>query len=271
MSKVHPLTVYLPDQRDITISRYGYGNSKLGPGVFTYSRLAGCEVGTCPGSTEECEDICYAKRIDGPVLKIYAENSLEPVNEAWAAAYGQRELVPPIPKECHVLRLHVSGDFDSVEYIKQWIARLKERPYVDTWAYTKSWRVPGLLGALEELRALPNVQLFASMDPSSQDMPPKGWRRAWIWRDIEGKWPMEKRLAAQLFTSIPSQVMHAMDVTSFGDKARVFLGVAHNMTVIDAAHTPAYVCPEETGRKRNCMECGYCIVGKKHDVVFLEH
>ena len=167
------ITVFLPDTRGVEISRYGYGNLKLGFGVYTYSRIAGQReeqhggnpLGTCPGSTPECERICYAKRIAGPVADLYRINSL-----SWD--------VPPIPEDAKILRIHVSGDFDSVAYINNWIARLKERPDVTVWAYTRSWRVVGLLPALETLRVLPNVQLFASMDSSHTDVPPTGWRRA---------------------------------------------------------------------------------------------
>lgn len=163
--KAQPLTVYLPDTRDVELSRYGRGNLKIGPNVFTYSRLAG-RVATCPGSTEECEALCYAKRIKGIVKEQYALNT-------------RIVTVPPLPDECRLFRVHISGDFDSPTYIEQWIERLTERPDVTAWAYTRSWRVPALLPALERLRALPNMQLFASVDRTSED-PPPGWRAAWM-------------------------------------------------------------------------------------------
>ena len=242
--KAVPITVYLPDTRGVEISRYGMGNRKIGMGVFTYSRPAGAE-NTCPGATIECEAICYAKRIAGPVVEVYARN--------------MGSDVPPIPDECQVLRIHVSGDFDSIEYIDNWISRLLERPDVTCWAYTRSWRVPELLPNLEALRNLPNVQLFASMDPSCQDVPPAGWRRAWIYRDfdsaVKGDWPIEVRLA---------DIVVNMNL----EKESLFRNMA---TVHEEPSTPAYVCPEETGGKQNCLQCGYCFEGKKHDVVFIEH
>lgn len=231
--KAYPLVVYLPDTKDVTISRFGEGNLKLGPGVFSYSRSAGALYGTCPGSTEECEAICFAKRIRGPIAEVYQRN------------YGSE--VPPIPEECTVLRIHVSGDFDSVQYIENWIDRLSERPEVTCWAYTRSWRVPELLPALERLRTLANVQLFASMDPSCEELPPTGWRRAWIWRDAAGHWPMESRLKNWQRVPVRSDNQQAMD------------------------GTPSYVCPEETGRRTDCASCGYCFEGQKHDVTFIEH
>jgi hypothetical protein len=255
--KAVPLIVHLPDTRGVTLSPFGSGNRKLGVGVYTYSRLPGrgTFLGTCPGSTLECESICYAKRVTGIVRDLWAENS-------------KVEYVPDLPADCALLRIHVSGDFDTKNYIQQWINRLMARPDVTAWAYTRSWRVPALLPLLEELRALPNMQLFASMDPSTPDVPPMGWRRAWIKREAPnrdrlddgdmGAWPVELRLQ--------------------GEGDNLTAGTEHPLTepgsLVQGSQwtlTPAYVCPEETGRKPDCVSCGYCFEGQKHDVVFLEH
>ena len=127
----------------------------------------------------------------------------------------------------------------------EWNHRLHERPDVTCWAYTRSWRVPSLLPFLEDLRMLLNVQLFASMDKSHTDMPPKGWRRAWIDGDSRA--------------GTPQQVQAHMDDP-----------VTHNLVTFDGA--PSYVCPEETGRKNNCAECQYCFArGGSKDVTFLLH
>lgn len=235
--KAQPLTVYLPDTRGVYVSSYGRGNRKIGAGVYTYSRPAGREGGTCPGSTDECEAICYAKRITGPVRDIYERNV--------------GAIVPPIPADAKLLRIHVSGDFDSIEYIDNWFVALLYRPEVTAWAYTRSWRVPHLLPWLENLRKLRNMQLFASLDPSCSDMPPTGWRRAWIHRDFDqaiasGR-PQEERLMG-------------FDL----------LGGNHNQVCITDG-VPSYVCPEETGRKPDCESCRYCFHGKHNDVTFLEH
>lgn len=254
-----PLKVFtmMADTRGSELSRFGCGNSKLGFGVTTYSRISGDPTtrhvsgmgldtlahpeGTCPGATKECSAICYATRITGDLIEyVYRRN-------------GGPD-VPPIPDETQILRIHVSGDFDSPVYIVNWIKRLRDRPDVTCWAYTRSWRVPELLPFLEVLRALPNVQLFASMDPSCEDVPPDGWRRAWIWRDEpNGEWPKEHRLEPEDFDSAIKGTW------------------SRNMKVIELAETPAYVCPEETGHKKDCLACGYCFEGQKHDVVFLEH
>ena len=48
--------------------------------------------------------------------------------------------------------------------------------------YTRSWIVEDLLPALEQLRDIPNMQLFASVD-NTMPLPPKGWRVAFIEND----------------------------------------------------------------------------------------
>jgi hypothetical protein len=226
MASAKEQVIFLPDTRGVVLSRYGKGNLKIGADVFTYSKLPG-NVNSCPGSTSVCEVLCYAKRIRGIVRDIYEINTQVHPSD-----------VPPIPAACKLLRLHVSGDFDTVQYIDAWIARLTERPDVTCWAYTRSWRVAELLPALERLRALPNMQLFASVDYSSE-LPPTGWRRAWIQNDRD---------------------RHRENINSWDGE---------NHLTIDG--TMSYVCPEELGTKENCQACGYCLHGKRNDVTFIEH
>ena len=249
--KGKPLTVYLPDTRGVEISRFGRGNLKIGMNVFTYSRLPGDPNrlalgsgeydgwrGTCPGATEECQRICYAARPvteNGAVAKMWWLNSIT-------------NSVPDLPEQCKLLRIHVSGDFDTLDYIASWYNRLKERPDVTAWAYTRSWRVPSLLTALEALRTLPSLQLFASMDKSHTDMPPVGWRRAWIDGDPR----------AGVVYRIPAHSAGALEIPSF------YLDRT-------ADERKALVCPEETKHVRDCEECGFCFKGQRNDVVFLEH
>jgi len=255
MSKLtNPLMVYLPDTRGVMISRFGKGNLKIGANVFTYSRLPGLPKnpalgsdyddafvarldsmhGTCPGASPECLSICYASR---PVAERAA------VARMWQVNTHHRD-VPELPADAKLLRIHVSGDFDTVAYIHNWIHRLMERPDVTAWAYTRSWRIPSLLSALERLRSLPNMQLFASMDASIAELPPAGWRRAWIDGDARA--------------GDPQLVQAHMDDP-----------VTHNLTTFDGGRT--YICPEETKRQPDCEACKYCFAGKEHDVTFLRH
>ena len=216
-----PIEVRLPDTLGVSISRWGSGNRKLGPNVVTYSREPGYHE-TCPGSTPECEAICYAKKVQGQVRQVWRGNGGEDV--------------PPIPADARLLRLHVSGDFTTAAYICGWISRLMARPDVRAWVYTRSWRVPELHPSLEGLRSLRNVQMFASMDPTTPEQPPKGWRVAWLDGDRRGD--------------------------ALGSGA---------MNRRTQAGTMSYVCPEEAGAAADCESCRYCFDGRKGDVTFLRH
>lgn len=229
------LTVYLPDTRGVTVSRWGRGNTKTGMrGVYTYSRLPGLAGlgGTCPGSTRYCRDICYANRVQGTpaVWAVWAEN-----------AYHDAPPTDPLPSDAEMVRIHVGGDFDSVRYIEEWAMMAKAYPQVDFFGFTRSWRVAQLLPALEALRALPNVQLFASVDKDMAILPPEGWRRAWLADDPR---------------------LIDVDNPAF----RGFAGPIH-----DTNRDLVPVCPEELGRKENCQECNYCVKGQTNDIVFLLH
>jgi hypothetical protein len=165
------------------------GNAKTGARVVTFSRTPG-SGGTCPGASAWCDALvasgaCYATR----PYRQYAESRAQ--WDANARAERAPALPPPRRDGAPIkLRIHVSGDFDSAPYVRSWIAALRARPDVIAWAYTRSWRVPRLRRALEDLRALHNVQLFASIDPTIREDPPSGWRVAWISGDPRAGGPV---------------------------------------------------------------------------------
>ena len=318
------IVVHIPDTRGVVISPFGSGNLKIGPGIYTYSKLPGrpteaalgsphrltvlqgdhdarSVMGTCPGATPECVTICYAQR---PV----AEQGV--VYQMWQGNTMREADVPDPPADAVLIRLHISGDFDSVAYIERWTQILKERPHLTAWAYTKSWRVPALRPALERLRALPNMQMFGSMDASALDDPNhdphcavcgmestnpqhsvhcpddagahdfvavEPWRRAWIYRPVSTPgFPAEERLSglpgmigskAGKLNYTHTAYMHLAARPLSVDEQIVKLAAGQPITVT----TPSYVCPEQTGYKKNCLECGYCFEGQRNDVTFLEH
>jgi hypothetical protein len=185
-------------------------NPKLGP-IASFSTPPGV---TCPGASEWCVT-CYAKKY----FRMY--KNVQTAYERNRQARTESDFVDTMIAKIKgpFFRIHVSGDFDSLEYIDQWITIAKARPDVAFWAYTRSWNVPTLVEALDRLRALPNVQLFASHD-ATMSAPPSGWRVA----GIEGT-----------------------------DTVR------------------GYACPEQNGRKANCLDCGYCFRGKRGNVIFTVH
>ena len=159
--------VHLFDDRRLVVSPWSRGNPKLGEeGMYTFSLMP---VETCPGASDLCKSICYARRA-----------ALNPFLRALWEANAQLTALPPPPADCHFIRLHVSGDFPTTAYVDMWTAFAASHPTLIIYTYTRSWRIPALLPALERLRALPNVQLFASTDESITETPPEGWRVSWI-------------------------------------------------------------------------------------------
>ena len=185
---------------------FSKGNTKTG-NVITYSRTPG---DTCPGASDLCASICYAKR----PYRRYSQTRAQ-----WDANASVTD-IPTLPLGPATIRLHVSGDFDTAEYVLAWYFALRARPDVLAWTYTRSWRVPELLPYLEKLRGLPNVQMFASTDQTITETPPDGWRVAFIDGDDR------------------------------------YSGIT---------------CPEQTGVKASCAECGICFIGKRGNVRFLKH
>lgn len=223
------MTTYLVEDRRALVSPWGCGNSKIGPGVFTYSKLPG-SAESCPGATPYCERVCYAMRIiDNPWLR-----------ELYTANQCRGAELPELPADARLVRGHVSGDFDTPEYVIAWRKQAMERPEVLFWFYTRSWRVPEILPALQLLRELPNVEVWASVDADASDLPPIGWRRAWLDSD--------------------------MRATAGGQVGKYAYRTEDGMLAI--------VCPEETGKAANCAECGFCFTpdyGQGTDLIFIEH
>lgn len=155
------------------------GNSKTGTSgskaatVLVWNLPA---VVTCPGASKWCLSHCY-NGDDRPTTY--------PVS-LWQANwhdYDQRraQLKAQISAQLHAavaptaVRIHSSGDFFSENYIRFWIDICLEFDEIAFWAYTRSWVHAHLRPCLEELRALRNVQLFASHDFSMPE-PPADWR-----------------------------------------------------------------------------------------------
>lgn len=159
----------------------GNGNIKVGdiPTFSLPSRI------TCPGASKWCLQHCYAHRYERRrphCGRAYSRNLV--------LSWNQKEFIKvvlrSIPRHLGSFRIHVSGDFYSVDYIRSWIKICRLRPHTLFWVYTRSWMIPELMPALEELRALKNIQLFASVDSTMPD-PPAHWRKAYIHTDSRAK------------------------------------------------------------------------------------
>ena len=153
-------------------------NSKLGV-IPSFSLPV---LKTCPGKTEFCSRLCYGLkgRFTRQRIRELVQNNLEASRQPDFAERMIREILKAKPE---AFRLHVIGDFYSVEYVEKWLEIADRLPDVKFFGSTRSWRVLGLRDAVTRLRDLPNVYLRASIDLSHLDQPSHSWG---VW-SIEGK------------------------------------------------------------------------------------
>lgn len=136
------------------------GNGKLGEGIHAWTIPA---VETCPGRSTLCERVCYARagRFRTHLLQ---DRLAENLDIALADDFIHRIVTEVRRRGVHTLRIHVSGDFFSAAYAWQWASIARRSLHTTFFAYTRSWRVPEIAPALEELARLCNVRLWYSCD-----------------------------------------------------------------------------------------------------------
>ena len=161
------------------IMRNGGKNSKLGEGVYAFSLPHGKDW-SCPEATELCESICYVDNyiMRRPrILKSYQEN----FEIAMRPDFGKiLKLTLSLLPSC-ILRIHVSGDFFSITYIRAWASALKANEHVKPFGFTRSWRDPKKRKVMEQTGL--NRVVLASVDDETGPAP-EGWRPATITRAV---------------------------------------------------------------------------------------
>lgn len=100
-------------------------------------------------------------------------------------ALNNGALLPDVPKNRSVVRMYVSGDFQNIHTIKQWIflANKPENKNVMFYGYTKQWKDNTMLPFLRTLNNLDNVILRASVDDEIGYDIPKDFIQAGILED----------------------------------------------------------------------------------------
>jgi len=156
----------------------GDGNMKLGRYVPTFSLPSKT---TCPGASDWCLANCYAARYERlrPNCRSAYERNL--AISRYPVVF-MAFMMESLPAFLPLLRIHVSGDFYSREYVDCWREIIASRPRTNFWAYTRSWVVSKLVEPLERLSALPNMHLFASTD-ETMPIPPDDWPVAFVDND----------------------------------------------------------------------------------------
>jgi hypothetical protein len=154
------------------------GNGKLGEGVHAWSLPA---VETCPGRTDICSRVCYAR---SGRFRIRAMQARLTENQAIAQAddFVARITAEVHRRGVHTLRIHVSGDFYDAAYALKWFTIALACPRTTFYAYTRSWRITSIVPALVALADRPNVRLWFSCDAET-GLPldlPRGVRVAYL-------------------------------------------------------------------------------------------
>lgn len=214
---------------------------------------------TCPGKTEFCASRCYAAKLSAayPNVGRKYERNLEFANSVEFVRY----MIQNIPHGS-TGRLHVSGDFFSVEYVEKWKEIARKRPDVQLYVYTRSWRIDELWFAIMELNALSNVNVNLSVDKDT-GMPevPYADDYRWCYLSSDDKAPEWMRREDIVF-----RTNHNARQGNHQWKRKKAIAKGQNPDeVAPILHriAGAVVCPFERGRDMpasfSCSQCGLCI------------
>ena len=189
---------------------------------------------TCPGATESCLSVCYTKKgfFCFPKIAKGLQNALELTKDDSFVGTISREIRN---NNLSLIRVHVSGDFYSPEYVNLWIAIAKRSPNTKFYAYTRSWTIKEFKTYLVELANLPNFVLFASVDRDNQkNTIPSPLRTAYMSMDDEAP-------------DFPVDIVFRVNQKK--EEIKNYLGSSR-------------VCPKETGLKKEANKNLTCVVCK---------
>ena len=135
---------------------FGHGNAKLAKSTLTFSIPAGR---TCPGARDCRSWVNSLGRIqDGPhaIFRCFAASDevkysntyrarlsnlnaiVEAIDAEVAGEFIARQLSAHRKRSTNKVRIHVSGDFFSADYLAAWIEAAKLTPTLEFYCYTKS-------------------------------------------------------------------------------------------------------------------------------------
>ena len=134
-------------------------------------------------------------------------------------------------------KIHVAGEFFSQEYIDSWSEVVRDCPEVSFFTYTRSWRRPEFLPALQRLAGISNIQVWLSCDQSTGQPP-----------------SIPETRVAYLST-------HDEDIPSFAcDLA--FRSTLERLTLPLPILGSVPVCPHQNGKPNSppdCVTCRICL------------
>ena len=151
------------------------GNLKLHKSVGIFSLPEGPpeDGGTCPGCTEVCARICYARKPTKMGFKgsiNYRKRMLHATRDPGFVAMVIREVQDRGFKK---VRVHEAGDFYSQSYLNKWIHIALGLPEIPFLAFTRNF-------GLDYSQVPPNLRIYYSGDSANAHRIPKG-PQGWIW------------------------------------------------------------------------------------------
>ena len=205
-----------------------HSNTKLGKLIWGWTIPA---LFTCPGATALCKRLCYALKgffFIGNVKKSHERN----YNESLSDDFVQIMNVDILRNFVRVARVHVGGDFYSVEYIHKWIKIVRANPNVLFYAYTRSWSDHEFWVHLLQLAKEPNFHMWWSCDRETGKPPVSRFAKtAYLMEDDNDLPPYKVDLV-------------------FRDKAT---------TVLKYTPEGSLVCPYDNGiTETTCSQCKIC-------------
>lgn len=211
-------------------------NTKLGPLISSWALPAGAAY-SCPGESVLCASRCYAKHshyLHANVQAAYLKNLAFSQTEefvAWMLAKLRAEAV-------RVLRVHSSGDFPSIAYIRKWHQIVVAAPKVQFFGYSRSWKREELFPELARLSQLPNFCLWWSTDRETGPAPAvRGIRQCYL-------------------------AISDTDAQLAPQECDLVFRVNRHTVMPRAGGGSVVVCPPENGihpeTKLNCSVCGLC-------------
>ncbi|GIW57677.1 MAG: hypothetical protein KatS3mg083_622 [Candidatus Dojkabacteria bacterium] len=193
----------------------------------------------CPCATDICSLYCYAKKrhfLHNKVINKLINNSLfsRTVDFVPWMCFKLGSLDIP------VFRIHVSGDFYSVEYIEKWRKIVTERSEIAFFTYTRSWTDSEMLKALLKLAKLHNMYMWFSADRDN-------WTSARQYKNVH--WA---------FMVVDDHDYKLFENSEF--KPDILFRVSHKQPLKEMHGI--VVCPYENGVKTKerikCDMCGLC-------------
>ena len=203
-------------------------NSKLGSRIWAWSLPV---FKTCPGASAVCKAVCYADR--GHLLMLNRRGFYESrLAVSRQTSFVSRIVSSVRANSVDVLRVHVSGDFYSADYVHKWRLIARRCRTTQFYAYTRSWADPSIRHALWQLGREPNFQLWLSTD-RSMPRPPR-------WQGVR---------TCYLMTNDDDQPAYPVDLV-FRDKTP---------SIMKRAANGSLVCPYDNGvTTTNCSQCKLC-------------